>query len=779
MTGNNSRAVETAGAPTQASESPPVLDLPGEVPPLPLRYQLADRIHARLKRGLGPAYPMFLSTVRGMIAIRRLSRTPSGVSSSVKKAIKSIPLIGPVATWAVRRVKEFAARVIKLGQLIRHLLEHPEQLRDLQYAYRARGYHGFREELAIQLPAMRRSFVCGPEWYSQTRPTPRLLAAFRARRWGTDAPTITVVMPVYNVREDWLRTAVESVMAQTYPLWELVCVNDASPAPHVRKVLDELAGRDPRVRPIHLPENRGVSVATNRALAEAGGEYAAFMDHDDALEPHALHRVAEAILRDRPDMLYSDEAYTSEDIDHVVNVSARPSFSYDYYLSHPYFTHLIVTRTELARRVGGLNEAMGISQDVDFNLRLIEVCRSVCYIPDVLYRWRVHPGSLGHQRMDQCIAMSRGALERHLARIGQVAQFDDESYYNYRDIRFQHATPARVAILIPTSHRADRLRACITSLERTVDPSLADLVVVDAASGRPDLRAYLAERGGALRVVRHEGASHPSAVINAGAAAIRGLYTHYLLLSDGIEAIDRGWLEHMLSYGQRGDVGVVGALLLDDHEIVRHSGVVVGIDGTYDHALRGWPFWIGPADRSRGHNGSLLASRDVSAVSAACMLTRADVFHGLGGFDEQLVDAFHDVDYCLRAAAQGYKTILDAHAVLHDADDRILPLDKAGVNEGDIRLFRGRYRDLIVGGDPFHSPMFSRFTAEARWSASARCDRETRARTTRVVLPRPEGGCKFRRHDAEERNDMDRRPHVAGQLLPNRGSSDLLGALDD
>jgi GT2 family glycosyltransferase len=723
------------------------------------------------------------SATRILDAIRQspdvLIKEPGRVSRLVKKAIKSIPLVGPAGTRAVRRAREFRARASKLGQLIRHLLKHPEQLRYLQGAYRARGHQGFREELAIQLPALRRRTLSGPEWFRQTRPTPRLLAEFRARRWGANTPKITVIMPVYNVREDWLRTAVESVMAQTYPLWELVCINDASPAPHVRKVLDELAGRDPRVRAIHLPRNRGVSAATNRGLAEADGEYVAFMDHDDFLEPHALHRVAEAILRDRPDMLYSDEVITGEDIDRIIQVAARSYFSYDYYLCHPYFTHLIVARTELARRVGGLDEAMGISQDVDYNLRLIEVCQSVCHVPDVLYRWRAHVGSLGHQKMDQVLALSRGALERHFARIGQVARIEDESYFNYRDIQFQHATPARVAILVPTRDRADRLRACITSLERTVDPSLADIVVINRASDRPDVRAYLADRGEKLRVVRHEGPSHSSAVINAGVAAICGLYSHYVFLDDGIEAIVPGWLEHMLGYGQRGDVGVVGALLIDEDEFVQHGGVVVGIGGTYDHALRGSPFWSGPSDRCRGHNGSLLASRDVSAVSDACMLTRADIFHGLSGFDEQLVVAFHDVDYCLRASAQGYKTILDAYAVLHHADDRILPLDSAVVNDGDIRLFRERYRDLIVGGDPFHSPMFSRFTAETRWSASAGCDRKSRPRTTRVVLPRPAGGCKFRRHDAEEADKIDRRPHVASHLLSNRGSSDLQGVLDD
>src|SRR5262249_39565704 len=163
-----------------------------------------------------------LSTVAGMIGVHRLLKERGGISCLVKKALKSIPLVGPAGTSAVRRAREFRARASKLRQLIRHLLKHPEQLRYLQDAYRARGHQGFAGELAIQLPPLRRRSLSGPEWFWQTRPTPRLLAEFRARRWGANAPKITVLMPVYNVREDWLRTAVESVMAQTYPLWELV-----------------------------------------------------------------------------------------------------------------------------------------------------------------------------------------------------------------------------------------------------------------------------------------------------------------------------------------------------------------------------------------------------------------------------------------------------------------------------------------------------------------------------------------------------------------------------
>ena len=184
-----------------------------------------------------------------------------------------------------------------------------------------------------------------------------------------------------------------------------------------------------------------------------------------------------------------------------VHISARPAFSYDYYLSHPYFVHLIAARTDIVRRVGGLNEAMTISQDVDLVLRLIEVCGVVTHVPDVLYRWRTHAGSLGHQQQDKVYSMTRGALERHFKRMGLKVHFDDRSHFNFRNLRFQHAAQARVAILIPTKNRCDLLHACIKSLERTVDPSLADIIVIDHDSDHPAQWPYLADVGSNYRVV--------------------------------------------------------------------------------------------------------------------------------------------------------------------------------------------------------------------------------------------------------------------------------------
>jgi len=729
---------------------------------LPLRYRVADRINVALKRGLGPIHGMVRHGIAHADWGYRAARQPGAVLKLGRRLLGPIPVIGNVARSGVREARRMRRRWQVSMALLKSLSRDRESAGLLAMSLRRGGLRGFRKSLQILVPAISAAPQCLQESFERTRPSGVLLARMRRRRWPASAPKFTVITPVYNVREDWLREAVGSVTAQTYPRWEMICVNDHSTAPHIRPVLDELSARDSRVRVIHCETNCGVAVATNRGIAEATGDYVALMDHDDFLEPHALHRFAEAILHNQPDMIYSDEAITGETLDNIRRVDARPAFSYDQYLGHPYFVHLIATRTELVRKVGGLNEEMSISQDVDLNLRLIEVCQTICHVPEVLYRWRTHPTSLGHQKNDDCRTMTRGALERHFARTGQLVRFDDEAYFNFRDLSFQHQPRARVAILIPSTNGSELLRACIRSLEQTIDRSLAEIIVIDHQPRIADSLGDLADVRKRHRVITHRGSSNFSAVINTAVDSVRGPYTHYLLLGDEIEAIDPGWLEHMLGYGQRPDVGVVGALLIDATDRVRHAGLVIGLNGLADTAYKDVPYRGYLSGQYLGQEGSLLASRDVSAVSAACMLTRSDLFHRLSGFDERLGSVLNDVDYCLRTSALGYKIIQDAYAILLHSRAEARKADVDGRCSKDARLFFERYHELICKGDPFYSPLRSRFTTFFPFDHLATRDRIHLPRTTRVVLPAPTTTGRSTRFDAHRSEQPGRRPHYLG-----------------
>ena len=577
-------------------------------------------------------------------------------------------------------------------------------------------------------------------WLKSHRPSTSLLETFRAEVWPSDAPTISVLVPVYNTREDWLREMVASVRGQTYPHWQLVLANDASPSAHVKPILDEFAKVEPRITVVHLEKNRGVSAASNAALAVVTGEYVCFLDHDDALEPHALHRLAKAILSEkRPDLLYTDEAITGPELNDIIVVRARPAFSYDYYLNHPYFVHLIATKTELARNVGGWDESMNISQDVDLVLRLLTVSKQVTHIPDVLYRWRTHPTSLGHQQKSAVIRATSGALTRHLNTVGMPAEVrGSDSLFNVFEVRYPITPTARVCILIPTKNQVDYLRDCIDSLERTIPRGLADIVVIDHASDDKATQAYLEELRKRHRIVPATGPFNFSAIMNVGVKQIRDAkYTHYLFLNNDITAPRAGWLERMLELGCRADIGCVGATLVYPDDTVQHAGVVVGLGGAgpADHAYRSARFSQTYFVRAAGDNGGLVCNRDYSATTAACMLMRTEVFEAVGGFDEKLAVGYNDTDLCLRVKAAGYKVVQATDSVLIHYESK--SRGKTDKHPTDTALFLERYAALLASGDPYFNPLLrADNTLMSVLSLHPAATAEVSPRTVPVVPPK-------------------------------------------
>lgn len=571
-------------------------------------------------------------------------------------------------------------------------------------------------------------------WLAHYRPTPAQLARFRAFPWPPDAPKVTVIIPAYNTKAEWLTAAVESVKAQTYPHWQLVCVNDASPGDHVRPLLDDLAKADSRIEVVHLSENRGVSGATNAGFARATGEYVLVLDHDDVLEPQALHRVAKAVLSEgRPGLLYSDEALTWTDLSDVFAVRARPQFSHDYYLCHPYFVHLVAMRSELVRKVGGWDETLKTSHDVDLVLRILEVTDAVTHIPDVLYLWRTHPGSHGHRTKHVATEATLRALRRHLQRIGSGgAVRPHPTQFNVFDVQFPIDRGAKVAVLIPTKNQVDFVRECVDSLEKTTDRELVDIVVIDHQSDDPDTLAYLSDLRQRHTVVPATGPFNFSAIMNSGVRQVRGKYTHYLFLNNDTAAPEPGWVEHMLGLACRPDVGAVGATLIYPTDVVQHAGVVLGVADLADHAFRFTRFARNHYEREMGDNCGLLCQRDYMAVTAACLLMRADVFHQLNGFDEKLAVGFNDTDLCLRAVAAGYRVLNDSHAVLIHYESQT-----RGVNDkhpNDSALFRSRYAHLIETGDPYFSPLLELHPLMNRLNVNVTCPDELTPRTVAVKL---------------------------------------------
>lgn len=528
------------------------------------------------------------------------------------------------------------------------------------------------------------------------------------------APLISVLVPTYNTPEDVLRQTIESVINQIYPCWQLCIVDDASPQPHVKRVLQEYAAQDGRIKVEICERNGGVSAATNRALAMAEGQMCALLDHDDLLEKQALFRLAESIIAEDPDMIYSDEVMLSEDGSEVVNHVYRPSFSPERLRNHPYIVHLVAFRTSLLRKIGGLDVSLAISQDYDLILRASEQAEKIVHIPEVLYCWRQRKSSAGHQMQSNVMDVSRKVLERHLQRCGEAGTVKDGLQFNYFEVRYPLAADLRVAIIIPTKNHGELVRQCVESIERTVKHVAYDIVVIDHQSTDPASIAYFQKIKAQHIVMRYEGPFNFSVINNWAVAHLEREYTHYLFCNNDIEAIHEGWLERMLELCQKPDVGMVGAkLYYPDGRTIQHAGVCVGMHGMAEHYGKFMDIKLPDGSSHPGYHGTLIANSEMSAVTAACALMRRDAFEKVGGYDESLAVGFGDVDLCLKTYTAGYRILFCPQAELIHHESFTRGKSTVDPHPEDSARFAKKWRHFLDKGDPYYN--INLFLNSTKW----------------------------------------------------------------
>ena len=539
----------------------------------------------------------------------------------------------------------------------------------------------------------------------------------------TQSSRVSIIMPVYNPPRDWLIQALESVRLQWCDRWELICVNDCSTQPHVAHVLSAYAKHDPRIRVFNSPQNMGIARSTNLGLRAAGSEYVAFMDHDDLLEPDAVYHLLRTAKLTGAEFMYSDEATTDENIGSIADVKARPQFSYDYYLSHPYFVHLLCVKRDLAYRIGGWDESMAISADVDFVLRILEHTELVAHVPRVLYRWRTHGGSTGHSKKEAVMAATRGSLQRHLDRRGAGAVVEDGVWFNQFRVNWPESS-GRILIVIPTKNKAGLVRTAVESIERTAAGADYKLVLVDHQSTEPESVAYFSELAERHTVMPYEGPFNYSRINNEAVRQHGGDCEFVLFLNNDVEAITDGWLDRMRRLANRSDVGCVGALLLYPDKRVQHAGVILGFNGSAEATFKfEFAYQDDKGTRNLGYNCSLTSVRDYSAVTAACLMMRRSVFDQLGGFDEKLVVGFNDVDLCLRIREAGLKVLYDGGTVLFHYESATRSQTKQVLHPEDTTLMLERHAAILRNGDPFYNPNLSYVTQDHVLREDAGCKR--------------------------------------------------------
>lgn len=694
---------------------------------LKIEYLKADR--KRLKKELEDLKHHYNNLSKGYeIAQSEFWR----VSNELERVKYQLTITVNSLTWRFAKPIRLLERILKMG---RHVVKRAFFI--LKY----QGFKALLKRIQYRYMVTKRSAGTWQEltvWFQSARISDSMVKKLRKKEWPENAPKISVIMPVYNTKKEWLEEAINSVTAQTYKKWELICINDCSTEPHIKEALDDYNKNDSRIRPIHLEKNVGVSRASNLGIKSATGDFICFMDHDDFIEPQAVQRFAEAVISDSSDFVYSDETTTPDDnINFIDNVVFRPQFSYDYYVTHPYIVHMIGAKKSVLDKIGGFDESLQISQDVDLILRILENSKNITHIPEILYRWRTHKGSLGHTKQDMVTEASTNIIKNHLKRIGYNPIIKPGKYFNFYDVDFNIPTKAKVGIVIPTKNRGDILKVCLESIERTTAKEFYDICIVNHDSDDPMTISYLKQMSQRYQVVDYSGKFNFSKIINYGVKQLKGNYTHYLILNNDIEALNIGWLEHMVQIAKRPDVGIVGSILLYPNRSIQHAGVIVGLLGAAEHAHKFEDF-RSESGYNFGFNGSLLANRDYSAVTGACLLIKADLFNKINGMDEELAVGFGDIDLCLRAGKEGQHVVMDCYSVLihHESLTRGKSIIPSDPHPEDSRKFIERYRDLINDGDPYYNPQFSTLTDRLSLNQFYKVPEKVKFRTIEMKLPK-------------------------------------------
>ncbi|WP_273143145.1 glycosyltransferase family 2 protein [Halomonas sp.] len=632
---------------------------------------------------------------KGRFRIEKLSFIPMAARLAISECLERLLEAGEVSgslspdALQAELASSAAAQGISLAELLnrRYQESFAEPTRSLDY-------DNWIEEVEA-------SFLPSPE---------EMAARLRALE---KRPVISVIVPVYNPDEALLRACLDSVKRQSYPHWQLCIADDASPAPHVRTVLEAYRQQDSRIKVAFRGENGHISAASNSALALAEGDFVTLLDHDDLLAEHALAFVAVAV-NEHPEasIIYSDEDKVDE-AGQRFDPHFKSDWNPDLLYSHNYVSHLGVYRRDLLDRVGGFRQGVEGSQDYDLLLRCLPYVdhRQVVHIPRVLYHWRSVMGStaMSSSQKDYTWAAGLKALKEYFARHqpegvvvgkGPVAN-------TYRVTWPVPAPAPLVSLLMPTRDRRDLLEVAVRSiLERTAYQNY-EILILDNGSELEETLAFfdrIQAEDPRVRVLRYDYPFNYSAINNFGVHHARG--STIGLINNDVEVIEGDWLDEMVGHVCRDDIGCVGAKLYYSNDTIQHAGVILGLGGVAGHSHKHF---------ARDHSGyfhRLLLTQNLSAVTAACLLVRRSVYERVGGLDEEnLRVAFNDVDFCMKVADAGLRNLWTPFAALYhhesvsrgkeDSPEKIQRFSR------EIEYMRERWGE-VLDHDPFYSPNLTR-----------------------------------------------------------------------
>jgi glycosyltransferase involved in cell wall biosynthesis len=514
-------------------------------------------------------------------------------------------------------------------------------------------------------------------------------------------PRFSIVTPVYDPPEDALRAAIRSVIDQSFGDWELILVDDASPAPHVLEVLHEARAADPRIVVVERPANGGIVAASNDGLDRARGEWIVLFDHDDLLVFDALAKVESALRADEEiDYLYTDEDKIDEH-GRLSQAFYKPDWSPERLRSQNYCCHISALRRSIVEEVGGFRDGFDGSQDHDLVLRVTERARKVHHIPEVLYHWRILPTSAAASAEAKPYAVEAGrrAVQEHCDRVGIPAEVEAQfPPGNYRVRRRVQGDPL-VSIVIPTRGSKGRvwgveryyvLEAVRSVVEQATYDNYELVVVADEPTPDVVVRGLEQLAGDRLKLVWYDRPFNFAEKMNVGRISASGEVL--LLLNDDVEVVTPDFIEVLVALAQEPGVGSAGAKLLYSDGTLQHAGHYY--NGDCFHAFAGW-------DSSfPGPHSMLVINRECIGVTAACMAIRTDVWDDVGGMCDEFFASFNDVDLALKLRESGYRTVWTPQAVLHHFES---VTRNPTVSQSEVDLLHHRWGPWL-SNDPYGNP---------------------------------------------------------------------------
>jgi GT2 family glycosyltransferase/predicted nucleic acid-binding Zn-ribbon protein len=519
-------------------------------------------------------------------------------------------------------------------------------------------------------------------------------------------PLISIIVPVFNTPSRILNEMIGSVLSQTYENWELCIANGSPNSKDICKILRINSKKDQRIKIVQLEKNLGIAGNTNAALRLAIGDFVGFLDHDDLLAPFTLFEVVKTIIENPTvDLIYSDEDKITTDGHDRNEPFFKPAFSPDFIRSINYMPHFLVIRRKTGDEIGWMREGFEGAQDYDLVLRAAEKAKEIAHIPKILYHWRAWPGSTAKDESAKDYASESGikAVKDHLNRIGLNGSVSQAFMPTTYRVTYDLVDSQLVSIIIPNKDHADDLQLFITSIIDKSSYQNFEILILENNSQEPATFSIYQklQKCKKVRVIEYDRQPFNYSSINNWAVGhARG--DILLFMNNDMEVINSDWLERMLEYVLRPEVGVVGAKLYYQNDTIQHGGVIVGLGGVAGHAHKCFP------RSSWGYFKRLMLPQNVSAVTAACLMTKRKVFDDVGGFDPSFRLAFGDIDLCLKISEKGYLVVWTPYSELYHHESLTRGYEDTEEKKErfgkEVALFRQKWSAILERGDDYYNP---------------------------------------------------------------------------